>query len=246
MLTEPVSKQIQELEAIRRQKRLWSLGSTLLIALIVIGCLVSLRDAVYGLIQPGKTQQAFQEDLSARVQKNALPKIEEYGLEGVRGVDYSGTAKRLNDRTPELVKASMDQMRMLSDDLTQRGNKVFDKTFKAAITGRDKKIRAMFPDATETQVTGLMTNLTSEAQEQVAAVNDSLFSPHKKSLDNIVTDLTLIQNAEAGSIKGEIPTWEMGLLIFDIAREDLKSLETSNNTGKTGAQPKSGDKEKKK
>ena len=243
MLTEPVSKQIQELEAIKKQKRFWSLGSTLLLAFIVVGCLLSLRNAANGLAQPGTVQTAFQQDLSERVQKNALPVIESAFQEGVRGVDYGVEAQKLNARTPELVKASMDQMKMLSDDLTQRGNKVFDGTFKAAMTDRDKKIRAMFPEANEQQINGLMTNLTKEAQDQVADINDSLFASHKQALDNIVTDLTLIQNSEAGSIKGESPSWEMGLEILDIAREDLKSLQPAD-TGKT-TPSKTGSKEKK-
>ena len=203
MQTESVSRQIQELEAIRRQKRLWSLGATLLLALMVIYGVWGLRNAVYGSGQPGPTQEAFQKDLTDRVQKNAIPAISNSMLEGVRGVDYGGAVKKLNDRTPELVKASMEQMKLLSNDLTTRGNKVFDQTFKAALTNRNKKIREMFPDANEQQISGLMSNLTSEAQSQVAEVNDTLFAPHKQALDNIVLDLTAIQDAEKGRIQRE-------------------------------------------
>jgi hypothetical protein len=253
MQTDAVSRQIQELEAIRRQKRLWSWGATVLLALIVIYCVFGLRNAVYGLAQPGPAQEAFQKDLSLRVQNDAIPAITNYGLEGVRGVDYGAAAKKLNDRTPQLVQASMQQMKLLSDDLTKRGNKVFDQTFKAALNNRNKKIREMFPEANEQQVSSLMTNLTSEAQAQVADVNDSLFAPHKQALDSIVTDLTTIQDAEKGHIQGETPSWELGLMVFDIAREDMKGLEikddkNSNKNSKTGsaALPKPDGKEQKK
>ncbi len=242
MPTEPVSQQIRELEAIKAQKRMWSLGATVLLAVFIIANLLSLKGAINGLAQPGPTQTAFQEDLSQRVQKNAIPTIEQAGLEGVRGVDYGAEAQKLNARTPELVKASLNQLKMLSDDLTQRGNKVFDQTFNAAIKDRDKKVRAMFPEANETQLNGLMANLTQEAQAQVADINDSLFASHKQALDSIVTDLTLIQTSEAPNIKGETPSWEMGLELFDIAREDLKSLQPADS-GKTATQ--SGGKEKK-
>ena len=88
----------------------------------------------------------------------------------------------------------------------------------------------MFPDANEQQVSSLMANLTSEAQAQVADVNDSLFSPHKQALDNIVSDLTAIQDAEKGRIQqGETPSWELGLMVFDIAREDMKGLEIKDD-----------------
>jgi hypothetical protein len=249
METDAVSRQIQELEAIRRQKRFWSLGATIVLALIVIFSLLGLRSAVYGLGQPGPTQEAFQKDLTQRVQTNAIPAITNSMLEGVRGVDYGAAAKKLNERTPELVQASMKQMKLLSDDLTQRGNKVFDQTFKAALNNRNKKIREMFPEATEQQVSSLMANLTSEAQAQVADVNDSLFMPHKQALDSIISDLTVIQDAEKGQIKGETPSWELGLMVFDIAREDMKGLEIKDDkNSKTGttALPKSGSKEQKK
>lgn len=245
MQTETISKQIQELEAIKTQKRLWQWGATLLLGIVVISSVVSLRNAAYGLAQPGPSQEAFQKALGERVQKNAIPAIETYGLEGVRGIDYAAAVKKLNARTPELTKESMKQLQLLSEDLTKRGNKVFDQTIKAALTSREKKIRAMFPDANETQVNGLIANLSQEAQEQVVSVNDGLFSSHKKALDTIVTDLDLIQTSEANSIKGEVPSWELGLTIFDIAREDLKGLEPQPDTSKTTGKSTSGSKEKK-
>jgi len=245
MQTETVSKQIQELEAIKTQKRLWQWGATLVLGIVVVSSVLSLRNAANALVQTGPAQEAFQKALGERVQKNAIPAIENYGLEGVRGIDYSAAVKKLNARTPELTKESMKQLQLLSEDLTQRGNKVFDQTIKAALTKRENKIRAMFPEAKEEQVNGLIANLSKEAQDQVAGVNDSLFSPHKKALDTIVTDMELIRTSEAGSIKGETPSWELGLTIFDIAREDLKGLEPPADTAKTTGKSTTGSKEKK-
>ena len=231
MQTEPVSKQIQELEALRRQKRYWSWGTTLGVLLIVIWCVTSLRSAVYGLIQ-GPSHDAFQKKLSENVQQHALPEMQRYGEEAVRGVDYAGAVQKLNKRTPELVKATTDQLHLLSEDLTTRGNKVFDQTFTAAVKSHDKKIREMFPDANEEKVSSLMANLTKEAQDQVAEVNETLFSAHKKALDDIITDMTLIQDSEPGA-KNEPPSWEYALTIFDIAREDLKSMQPAADKSAT-------------
>ena len=228
MQTEPVSKQIQELQALRREKRMWSVGTTIFLILIVAWSVLSLKNAVYGLINEGPTREAFQKQLGEHVQKDAVPKIQEYGEQAIRGVDYAGAVKKLNARTPELVKATTDQLHLLNDDLTKRGNKVFDQTFTAAVKDHDKKIRAMFPDANEEKVSSLMANLTKEAQDQVADINDTLFSSHKKALDDIVSDMTLIQHSEP-NVQGETPSWELALMIFDIARDDLKSLEPVAN-----------------
>ena len=243
MQTEPVSKQIQELEALRRQKRFWSWGTTLGLLLIVLWSVFSLKSAVNGLVQEGPTREAFQKKLGENVQAHALPEIQKLGEEAIRGVDYAGAVKKLNERTPELVKATTDQLHLLNDDLTKRGNKVFDQTFVAAVKDHDKKIRAMFPDANEEKVSSLMANLTKEAQDQVADINDTLFSAHKKALDDIVADMTLIQHSEPAAA-GETPSWQLALTVFDIAREDLKGLEpvTNDKTGtkKPAAKPDAG------
>lgn len=234
MQTEPVSTQIREVEAIKRQKRMWSWGTTLGLLLLVLWCVLSLRNAVYGLTQPGPTREVFQKKLSDNVQQHALPEIQKYGEEAVRGVDYAGAVQKLNARTPEIVKATTDQMKLLSDDLTKRGNKVFDQTFAAAVKEHDKKIRAMFPEANEEKVSSLMTNLTKEAQDQVVAINDTLFSEHKKALDSIVSDLEVIKQSEGPAVKGEMPSWELALMVFDIAHDDLKSLEANKDQGRAG------------
>ncbi len=233
MQTEPVSKQIQEIEAIKRQKRMWSWGTTGLLLVFVISCILSLRSAVYGLVNEGPTREQFQKKLGDSVQKDALPKIQAYGEEAIRGVDYAGAVKKLNEHTPQMVQATKDQLQALNKDLTDRGNNVFNKTFRAAVEDHDKKIRAMFPDATEEQVKGLMSNLTKEAQEQVADINETLFGEHKKALDSIIADMNAIQRSEP-NISGEVPTYEYALMLFDIAREDLKSLTPPDKAKPTG------------
>ena len=103
--------------------------------------MLGLRNAVYGLGQPGPTQEAFQKDLTRRVQKNAIPAITNSMLEGVRGVDYGGCAKKLNDRTPELVQASMEQMKLLSDDLTTTRQQSVRPDVQGRAYQPNKKIR---------------------------------------------------------------------------------------------------------
>ena len=158
-------------------------------------------------------------------------------------MDYAGAAKKLNERTPQMVQATKDQLQALNKDLTDRGNKVFDQTFAAAVKDHDKKIRAMFPDATEEQVSTLVSNLTKEAQEQVADINETLFGEHKKALDSIIADMNAIQHSEP-NISGEVPTYEYALMLFDIAREDLKSLnppdKSKSPANKSAANPAAG------
>jgi len=109
---------------------------------------------------------------------------------------------------------------------------VLDSTFTAALKQRESKIKTMFPEATPDQVNTLVANLTEEAKAQVTDISLNLFSPHKKALDGIISDFDAIQTAEAANIKNDVPTWEMGLLVFDIARAELKDLEPKKDSPK--------------
>ncbi len=225
METNTVQRNIQELETLKKHKRFWQMGISLTLLLIVVGSLVTLRNAVSGLTTEGPTREMFVKDLGDRVQLNALPQIEEMGMRAVREVNYEGEVKKLNRRTPELAQAALKQMKLLGADLPMRGRKIFDATFAKTLKEREGKIKTMFPEATDAQVSSLVTLLTQEAQNQAVVINDSLFTPHKKALDNMVSDLTHIENEEASTTKGQVPTWEMALTIFDIARADLHDIE---------------------
>jgi hypothetical protein len=224
METATVQTNIRELEALQMQTRLWRWGISLTLLITVVICLITLRSAVMGLTNDGETKQAFVRDLSDRMQKSAVPAIEQMGTEAFHEINFQAEVQKLNKRTPELTQASMQQVKLFEQELPVRGKKVMDATFGAALKTRESKIRAMFPEATDAQITGLMTTLTSEATEQAADINDQLFAQHKKAIDSILQDFTTIQNTGAADARGQEPTWDMALLIFDLARNDLKSL----------------------
>ena len=221
-------KELQELQRLRAEKRIWQIATSLILLVLVISSLLRLRNAVTGLTQDGPTKTAFTNEVSSRLQKNAIPAVEQIGTQAVREIDFQAEVQKLNQRTPELADASLQQMKLLGDNLPKRGQKVLDSTFGEAMKGRESKIRALYPDVKDEQVTNAVTNLTAEAQQQVVEVNDALFSSHQKALNSIVEDLTLIQHSEAANVKGQEPTWEMALLLFDITRADLKALEASS------------------
>jgi hypothetical protein len=70
----------------------------------------------------------------------------------------------------------------------------------------------------------------------MADINDTLLGPHKKALDSIVADFNTIQVKEAPHIRGQQPDWGMALLIFDLARADLKSLVPEGSNPGTSSQ----------
>jgi uncharacterized phage infection (PIP) family protein YhgE len=219
-------QRIRQLEQLRFQKRLWQYGVFLVLVVLVVICIVRLRNAFTALTTQGAEQTRFVTELNSRLQQNVLPSIEELGTQTLHEINFGGEVQKLNRRTPELVQASLQQLKLLNTNLTRRGQAVLNTTLQSALKERESKIRALFPDLTDDQVASLMTNLAAEAKEQVGNVSADLFAPHQKALNNIVQDMTLIQHSEPVDSKTEPATWEMGLLIFDIARADLKDLET--------------------
>ena len=224
MNSEQVQIQIQELESLRSQMRLWRLASMLVILLMVFICIGTLINNVLGLTRPGPRQEEFVTELSNGLQQGAIPEIQTIGAATLNSIDFQEEFDKLNRRTPELAEATMKELQTLSESLPQRGEKVLNETFGEMIHSREAKIREMYPDVTEDKVHTLGANLTEEATERTAQVTQALFDPHLKSMNAIVENIRLIQDTEAVNPR-EVPTWQMALLIFDIAREDFKGLE---------------------
>ena len=224
MNSEQVQIQIKELESLRSQMRAWRLAVTLVILLMVIICVGTLINSIYGLTQPGPRQEQFVAELSTGLQQGAMADIQQIGTQTLNSIDFPAEFAKLNARTPEIAEATLKEMETLSQSLPERGEKVLNATFGEMIQSRETKIREMYPDVTEDKVHALGTNLTEEATMRTAQITQRLFDPHLKSMNAIVEDIVKIQHSEAVNPR-EVPTWQMALLIFDIAREDFRGLE---------------------
>jgi hypothetical protein len=204
--------------------RAWRLAVTLVILVMALICVGTLINSVYGLTHPGPRQEQFVTDLSTQLQEGTVPEIQRIGAETLNSVNFQDEFNKLNARTPELAEATMKELQTLSENLPQRGEKVLNETFGEMIQSREEKIRAQYPDVTEEKVHTLGTNLTEEATERTAHLTQALFNPHLKAMNGIVANIHKIASTEAIN-PHEVPTWQMALLIFDVAREDFKDLE---------------------
>lgn len=223
------SAEIKELESLRKEIRVWRGSLTAIFGLVTVISLLVLWSALNGLAKSGDDQQRFIDAASANIQRDIVPDVEQLGVTTIHEIDFAGEFKKLNDRAPELANASAEQLQLLAKELPERGEKVLNSELDGFFTSRKDKLKAEFPEATDAQVTELLTNLTSETHTQVTEVADSLFTPHIEALNDIVTDLNKIETAEAPNIKGEVPTWQMAFLVADIARADLSSLDDTQS-----------------
>jgi hypothetical protein len=243
-----VRREIGELERLQKQILWWRLGTGLFTAAVVIGCVGAINGSVQGLLRPGPRQEAFTTELSAGLQRDVLPSVQNLAGQAITEVrpEVEAEFNRLGERVPELAEASYQQITLLQENLPRRGEKIMGDTFGRMLAEREQKIKAMFPEATEENVKALTVNLSEVAQERAVAVNDKLFSRHMSAMESIVEDMEKIRLAEAASAPATAiaaanggsaaePTWEMAVAVLDVVRDDLKSLTTEQRAA-AGAQ----------
>lgn len=229
----PVRNEIHEIESLRKQIFWWRTGATLVTAAVVVGCLLSLNDAVRGLAQDGPRQKEFVGYVSTGLQKEVMPNIQTLASQTLTEIQPQVRQEfaRLNDRVPELTAAVQKELKTLQDELPKTSEKTLDDAFGNLVRSRESKIKAMYPDVTEDQLKTLVTNLTNAGEAQVRQANAELFAPHQAALGTILDDMRKIAATEPPTPKGQDPTWEMGLAVLDVVRADLKDAQTGAPTG---------------
>lgn len=239
-----VKNQIDELEKIRAQSRLWRTLTVLaLLAIVVIG-VGSIVSAVRGLFSPGATQEEFAGALSSNLQRDVVPQVQSIAQQAIAEIrpQVESELSKLNDRVPELTEASMKQFELLQKNVPDQAEKVLEETLGAALIKKEPKIRAMFPEVTEAKIETAVHNVSLEATERIMHAHDSLFAAHMTALNNIIGNLDKIQRSERVNPKDEKADWEMGMAIFDLVHDELKNLQPDSMKakGKTTVAPRAG------
>jgi len=226
MNADEVQKQVQELESLRSQTRVWRTGSVLAIILIVVICVWRLIDGVTGLASPGPRQEAFLGDVTSSLKTNVVPGIQKIATQAIYDIKplVEREIQKLNDRAPDIAAALKKEIELLTHNLPNRGEKVLDQTFGVMLKKREEKIRKLNPTVTEDRVASLVHNLVAEAHDQIEHVSDRLFAPHILSLNNILENVTEIQRTEKIDATEEFPKWEMASLIIDLLHDEFKEL----------------------
>ena len=240
MNSDEVRRQTEELEALRSQTNRWRLGTALTIIIIAFVAVGSIIKGIMGLVQEGPNQKIFMDEVQTHLKKEVLPSLEVIAGQTVKEIKprIESELKKMNERSPELAEALRKQLEMLSGNLPLRGEKVLNASFGSMLKKREVDMRKLYPGVTEEQVSSLVSNLAAAGQEQIAAITQSLFSPHLKALNVIVANLDVIKQSETIDPADASPTWDTALLVFDILRDDFKEFDTDDATAGKGAKKK--------
>jgi hypothetical protein len=226
MTSGTAESQIQELEKLRQQMRWWRLGATFASLAVVVVSALTIHRSFKALMTEGPTQESFVAQLNQGLQADVMPLVQSIAGTTLSELkpEVNAAFAKVNARVPEVTQATMEQLEQLQKNLPVRAEKCLTASFDGMLKSKEKKIKEMFPEATEEQVQALVTNLADAAQNEVKVANEQLFAKHQAELAAIINDMRAIQKAEAKNIQGIDPTWEMGLLVLDVFRADLEEL----------------------
>ena len=246
--TGDVKQQIDALRSMRRESMIWRYGALLIVAGMVVYSILTLRNSALALVQPGPGQTAFTEKLTKDLQTDVVPNVQGIATRTLTEMRPEVTAsfQKLNGRTPELAEAGMQQLNLLQTNLQKQSEDVLNKTFADELKKRESKIKEMFPDATEENIQTLVTNMTAAGEKRMPVIAASLMDKHLNAMEGISNDIEAIKSSEKVSSQSDVATWEMGLAVMDLVRDDLRELapaEAKANAGgasATGAMAPSG------
>ncbi|RYD19454.1 MAG: hypothetical protein EOP88_18925 [Verrucomicrobiaceae bacterium] len=236
MQASTVQAEIRQLESYRQQAFWWRTGAILVLVGVVGFSLYSLNAAVRGLAESGPTQDAFVAQLSEGMRKEVIPNIQTVAGQTLTEIQpqIREEFNKLNARVPELTDATIQEFQTLQTSLSKTSEKTLDESYKGLLTSREQKIRSMYPDVTEDQVKGLISNLTTAGETEIRNANDELFAPHQAALAGIMDHMETIRNSEAADTKGIDPNWEMGIAVLDVLRDDLRAQAPTATGSSTG------------
>jgi len=239
MTTQDVRADIARLEAVRRQTQVWRIGISAALLLITIGSLATIRNSVNGLLQPGETQDQFSAKLSANLQKDVVPQVQQLATRTLTEMrpEVQTAFTKLNGRVPEISQAAMTQFDTLQTNVPASGQKALEKTFGNLMNRKEGEFKKQFPNATDANIKAMTKNISDEAAEQIVHSRDTMFSKHLSSLNSIIGHMRTIQGTEKVSSGDQAADWDLVVAALDMARSDASNLAAAQDkaTGKTAS-----------
>jgi hypothetical protein len=230
MKTEQVSQQIEELEQLRRQTRLFSVWVTVALVVVVVGGVGLILNSAYGLTQPGPKQDEFVKQFGGRLEREVLPAVQkatEPALKRLRPA-VEAELKLLDARAPQLAEAALKEIEKMRTNLPVRVEGVLDRSLGKTLQAREAKLRQMYPGAASAQLPGLIENLQAESHDQMVRTTEAIFNPHLNSVQSILMSLEKIEKTEPVDPKAEMNPWQVAFLFVDVFVHEYGDLSAEN------------------
>jgi hypothetical protein len=226
MSADNVRAQIEELERLKQRTRRLSLLTLLGLTAMVVAGVGSIFIALHSLTVAGPRQSEFLRHLGANLQTQVLPvaqKMAEPSLKRLKPV-VEAELGQLDAQAPRLSEAALRELSRLGPNLVQQAETTLDQTLKQTLALRERKLRTIFPAASDKNIATLMENLRRESRERITRTADHVFLPHLSSIHRILANLEKIQQTEPVTANREVTSWQMAFLFVDVFTEEFKDL----------------------
>lgn len=223
-----IPQKIQELQSAQSQIRFWRTLSVVAVILIVVTCITVISTGITSLTSPGPQQEAFAAELIKGINQDVVPELQRMVTQAAADAApvVQAELQKLNEMAPEFADLARAELYNLSVNVSRDSEKILDDSFREMIEGRRRWIEENFKDINEAKVVEMLENLSTIAHERVEAFSDEAFAQQIIALNRITENLQVIQQSEMANVDHEVPTWEMGLLFFDIMRDELAHVES--------------------
>ncbi len=225
-----IPQKIQELQSAQSQIKFWRTLSIVAVILIVVTCVTVISSGITSLTSPGPQQEAFIADLVKGINQDVVPELQRMATQAAADAApiVQAELQKLNDMAPEFAESARTELYNLSVNVSGESEKILDESFRGMIESRRRWIEQNFADISQEKVEIMLENLSTIAHERVEAFSDEAFAQQIIALNRITENLHAIQQSEMANVNHEVPTWEMGLLFFDIMRDELAHVESLN------------------
>jgi hypothetical protein len=232
MNTDRVREQIEELEFLKRRTRWVSFLTVFGLLAILIAVVSTIYSSLHSLTVASPEQREFLHHLGGNMRSQVLPAAQQMAEPSLKRLKPAIEAElqQLDARAPQISEAALRELSKLGPNLARQAEVTLDQTVGKTLAGREKKLRKMFPAASDENIATLLENLHRETQEQIAGTANKVFIPHLNSIQQILANLEKIQQTEPVSTKQEMNSWQMAFLFVDVFTEEFRDLASAGTT----------------
>jgi predicted PurR-regulated permease PerM len=229
VIHEPIESDIKRLERIRWETRLWSIGGFVVVVLILAIGTGVVASSLSRLVSPGHAQDAFVSQLGSDLNTNVTPELQSIAGQALSESQPAVQAQfnKLGDRVPDVSNAFIGQFDQLQKDLPDQGDKVINATFGQVMQNQEAKLEAEYPGVTHQAVDSMLNNITSEAQSQFVAGNNTLFGRHEAAMLGITDDINTIRSTEPIGSDQDKANLDMAISVIEAFHTDLSDMSGS-------------------
>ncbi len=225
MNSEEVQKQIQEVEALRKETMIWKIGGILVILAIILFNVFAIVNKGKALAKDGPEQKILKDELMASVTNSLVPTVKSSVTNALGKAmgHLENEKKALQENLPQIQDVFFRELDRMADALPTHATNILEKTFGKHIAERELLIRKLYPSLSEDKLLEIIKQLNDEAEDQLELIANDLLHDQMVSINEIMFNLEKIAKDEDTDLytDNDAP-WIFGTLVWEILETEFR------------------------